>query len=262
MYWGGIPEGRKSMDRLNGRRLAITSLIGYATLAGTLTLVPISLPIAKYHLPYVFALEAVILAAGGLYIWHCAHRFIAEMAYRDELTRLGNRRAFNERTEQFGGSVGLILFDVDALKSLNEACGHQAGDELLTLVGRRLSGVNGDAYRIGGDEFAVVIDRHAGQSALPVLRLLEPFDASFASCGHSHQVRLSFGFASALSDETFPQLFSRADQRLRELKRDLYSNGALPNRRQLEAEAAEMDELLPAVGGTPKRGRSRLRLLR
>jgi diguanylate cyclase (GGDEF)-like protein len=188
------------------------------------------------------------------------------MAYRDELTTLGNRRAFNDRiaevgTEQRGGSIGLVLFDVDALKSLNEACGHQAGDELLAVVGRRLASVNGDAYRIGGDEFAVVIDRNAGQSALPALRRLEPFNAAFLTCGHSHEVRLSFGFASALLDETFPQLFARADQRLRQFKRDLYSNGALPDRRQLEAEVAEMDELLPAAGETPKRGRNRLRLL-
>jgi diguanylate cyclase (GGDEF)-like protein len=256
------------MKELNGRRLALLGLVGYVSLAAILALLPASLPIPRGGLPYAFALEVAVLGVGGLYIWSRAHRCVAAMAYRDELTGLGNRRAFNDRTsdlpqEQRGGSTGIVLFDVDGLKNLNETCGHQAGDELLAVVGRRLSIIKGDAYRIGGDEFAVVIDRNAGQSALPVLRRLEPFNAAFLTCGHSHEVRLSFGFASALKDEAFAALFARADQRLRQYKRDLYTNGTLPDRRELEAEAALQDGALPeAVGETRKRSRGRLRLLR
>nr|ANA08060.1 diguanylate cyclase (GGDEF) domain-containing protein [uncultured bacterium 5G4] len=266
MYLGTIPEDA-GMKELTGRRRALMGLLAYLSLAGILAIAPAYLPVAEGTLPYVFGFEALVLAGLGLVLWLRAHRAIAAMAYRDDLTSVGNRRAFNERTaligtEQRGGSTGLVLFDVDALKGLNEGCGHQAGDELLSIVGQRLAGVNGDAYRIGGDEFAVVIDRNAAQSAMPVLRRLEPFSAGFVACGHTHEVRLSFGFASALPEETFPQLFARADQRLRESKRDMYSKGALSDRRQFEAEAAEMDGAMPdAVGSQTKRARGRLRLL-
>jgi diguanylate cyclase (GGDEF)-like protein len=262
-----IPEGRTGMKELTGRRTALTGILAYLSLAAILSILPAHLPIGTRTLPYFFALEALILAGVGLVLWLRAHRVIAAMAYRDDLTTVGNRRAFNERTglvsiEQRGGSTGLVLFDVDALKGLNENCGHQAGDELLSIVGGRLSGVNGDAFRIGGDEFAVVIDRNAGQSALPVLRRLEPFDAAFTTCGHRHEVHLSFGFASALPEETFAQLFARADQRLRQSKRDLYGQGNLSDRREYEAEAAQMDEAMPEAGGSStKRSRGRLRLL-
>ena len=85
------------MERLNGRRVAIMSLISYGALAGILTLLPVSLPIAQQHLPYVFALEAVVLAAVGLYLWSRAHNVITSMAYRDELTKLGSLRPVRRR---------------------------------------------------------------------------------------------------------------------------------------------------------------------
>jgi hypothetical protein len=95
-----------------------------------------------------------------------------------------------------------------------------------------------------------------------VLRRLEPFNAAFLTCGHCHEIRLSFGFASAQQGEPFASLFARADQRLRQFKRELYSNGVLPDRRVLEAEAALEDGALrPVAGESRKRGRGRIRLL-
>lgn len=80
-------------------------------------------------------------------------------ATTDTLTGLANRRAFSERgaiAVAGGGSV--LLIDLDGFKSVNDTLGHAAGDELLTLLARRLSHVSGrDAVvgRLGGDEFAV-----------------------------------------------------------------------------------------------------------
>lgn len=86
-------------------------------------------------------------------------------ARRDPLTGAGNRRAFYERLELMLGRprrpAALALFDLDGLKAVNDRSGHEAGDEVLRQVARRaLTTVRAadDVFRVGGDEFAIVID--------------------------------------------------------------------------------------------------------
>jgi diguanylate cyclase (GGDEF)-like protein len=89
-------------------------------------------------------------------------------ARRDPLTGAGNRRAFYERLElmldRTRRPAALALFDLDGLKEINDRSGHEAGDEVLRQVARRaLATVRAadDVYRVGGDEFAVVVDGDA-----------------------------------------------------------------------------------------------------
>lgn len=248
------------------RRHAIAlSLAGYVTAALLSAISSLVLPFSENQLAILFAVETLTLGGCGVYLWHLSHARMADLAYRDELTSLANRRAFNRRAEAFGreergGTRSIVLFDVDGLKEINENCGHQAGDELLAAIGQRVAGLPGAVFRIGGDEFAVLVDRAHGESAVPVLRRLEPFESEFASCGHCHPVSVSYGFASALPGENFAGLFRRADERLRQFKRDLYSNGGLPERRI--APLGDSDYPSDPVGTTngkkPSRGRLRL----
>ena len=84
----------------------------------------------------------------------------------DALTGLGNRRALLERLgEAFRGPDGpsrlLLLFDLDGFKSYNDTFGHEAGDILLSRLGTRLSRTvasRGEVFRLGGDEFCILLD--------------------------------------------------------------------------------------------------------
>ncbi|WP_172418109.1 sensor domain-containing diguanylate cyclase [Deinococcus indicus] len=79
-------------------------------------------------------------------------------ARTDLLTGLGNRRAFLEDAEVPSGQLGVV--DVDGLKGVNDTQGHAAGDELLRVFGGALRDgcpPGGAAYRIGGDEFALLL---------------------------------------------------------------------------------------------------------
>jgi diguanylate cyclase (GGDEF)-like protein len=92
---------------------------------------------------------------------------LAEMAITDPLTGLRNHRAFQEdvgrelqRVSRTGAPVALAIIDVDHLKAVNDGQGHQAGDERLQALAEaiRATGRAGDAaYRVGGDEFAVIL---------------------------------------------------------------------------------------------------------
>jgi diguanylate cyclase (GGDEF)-like protein len=84
-------------------------------------------------------------------------------AITDALTGLGNRRALMNDLEaslREGDEDALVLFDLDGFKRYNDTFGHPAGDELLRTLGGRLARAvegHGRAYRMGGDEFCVLL---------------------------------------------------------------------------------------------------------
>ncbi|NLY26436.1 MAG: diguanylate cyclase [Alcaligenaceae bacterium] len=94
---------------------------------------------------------------------------IRQLAYHDELTQLPNRRLLMDRLQQAlalhqrsGRHVALMFIDLDRLKVLNDLHGHQAGDQLLIEVGRRLQAQvrEGDTVaRLGGDEYVVLLQQ-------------------------------------------------------------------------------------------------------
>ncbi|HEV7805993.1 MAG TPA: diguanylate cyclase, partial [Solirubrobacteraceae bacterium] len=87
-----------------------------------------------------------------------------ELALRDPLTDLANRRAFDDEltalTADPTAGGALLMIDVDAFKAVNDERGHDAGDRLLRAIGKTIGGKvrRGDvAARFGGDEFAVLL---------------------------------------------------------------------------------------------------------
>jgi diguanylate cyclase (GGDEF)-like protein/putative nucleotidyltransferase with HDIG domain len=92
-------------------------------------------------------------------------------ARRDPLTELGNHRAFQEHVDRAllgahaaGGQLTLVLFDLDDFKRLNDDEGHPAGDRVLREFARTLAEhcrAGEEPFRVGGDEFAVVVDGEA-----------------------------------------------------------------------------------------------------
>ncbi len=105
------------------------------------------------------------------------------LAYFDALTDLGNRANFNRTLdavcERGQGTLGLMLIDVDHLKRVNDTFGHAAGDELIREVARRIAtaAAPGLAFRIGGDEFAVLIEAPQGELSTAAARILAAMKA-------------------------------------------------------------------------------------
>lgn len=104
-------------------------------------------------------------------------RLLAALAFEDPLTGLANRRALEDRLEaavteavEAGREVALLFCDLDALKELNDADGHEAGDRALMRVAAALS-VAAAGYpgafisRIGGDEFCVLLEGEGADAA-------------------------------------------------------------------------------------------------
>lgn len=143
------------------------------------------------------------------------HRRAVDGSLRDSLTGLGNHRAFQEelhraiaRAARSGRRSACALIDVDHFKSINDRFGHGHGDGVLEDVARSLGSLrDGDAvFRIGGDEFAVVLDDISADDAHEVLDRLRAGVRS---------VTLSVGLAEIGTEDTdVDVLLRRADTAL------------------------------------------------
>jgi diguanylate cyclase (GGDEF)-like protein len=144
------------------------------------------------------------------------HERLARLAQCDPLTGVPHYRPFEERLGSGApGRTAVLAVDVDDFKKVNDQYGHQAGDHaLLSLVEALRAALRDDdqLYRIGGDEFAVVLDVNgAGEVSAIARRLLE----AARRIGQT----VSVGAAVQLPGETGRETLLRADKALYQAKR-------------------------------------------
>jgi diguanylate cyclase (GGDEF)-like protein len=179
------------------------------------------------------------MAEGG---WVSTHEDITErrraeaeivhLARHDVLTGLANRAEFNAKLEEAskrlkrnGGSVTVMMLDLDKFKAVNDTLGHPAGDQLLVEVGRRLQSTIRETdvlARLGGDEFAIIqeggANQHEGAIAL-ALRIISAISQPFDLNGHEAGVGASIGIALAPENGVEPEeLLKSADLALYDAK--------------------------------------------
>jgi diguanylate cyclase (GGDEF)-like protein len=138
------------------------------------------------------------------------HETVQRQAVTDELTGLANVRELHatldrelERSRRFGGTLGLMMLDIDDFKRVNDEFGHQQGDEVLSAVASVLREHSRDIdepARYGGEELAVVLPQTDVEGAVQLAeRMCEAIEAlkvaRVNSSGHL-TVTASFGVAS------------------------------------------------------------------
>ncbi|MBG0564243.1 GGDEF domain-containing protein [Actinoplanes aureus] len=168
-------------------------------------------------------------------------RRLADTSRTDPLTGCLNRRGFDDRVAAAlasGGPVTLVLLDLDHFKQVNDAHGHQAGDELLAWVGHELRGsisAPAVAGRLGGDEFALLLPGTGSAEAARVVDRVRN--------------RLRAGAPSSLGSATFPQDARDADGLASVADRRLYADKAAGDRRApTDAEVAQARSRATAAG--------------
>ena len=148
----------------------------------------------------------LILQAQDVTARRAAEAGLAHMAFHDGLTGLPNRRRFMEclhgavnRSKSDSRHAWAVMFlDFDRFKLVNDSLGHNAGDELLQQMARRLQEKlrpSDTVARLGGDEFAILAERieHERDAVLLAERLMEAMKAPFLLGGHELTVTASIG---------------------------------------------------------------------
>jgi diguanylate cyclase (GGDEF)-like protein len=177
-----------------------------------------------------------------------------QLAVRDPLTGLNNRRGFNEKMAELWDRaqadrlpMALILVDIDRFKSVNDRFGHDIGDHVLCSVAARIERWEGPrctAARVGGEEFALFV---VGLDGLSLRRFAEGVRRDIAECDLTPwradlSVTASLGVAEARHDTDFQTLYRVADRALYNAKnagRDRVA--ALQADAEIAVEAVEAD---------------------
>jgi diguanylate cyclase (GGDEF)-like protein len=152
---------------------------------------------------------------------------LADLARRDGLTKLLNRRAFDEAMEEaharirrYGEDGALMTLDIDHFKKINDEHGHAAGDEVLRVLAQRMASAMRPfdrAYRIGGEEFAVLLPNmtmEAAAEAAERLRTAVADEAMPLKHGGAIAVTVSIGVAEASGALPPAELLEAADAAL------------------------------------------------
>lgn len=153
-----------------------------------------------------------------------AARELEKLAYFDDLTGLANRTLFSrelnrvsEAAAQELQQAALLIIDLDHFKEVNDTLGHQAGDELLGIVAKRLATTIPDVgfvARLGGDEFAVLVENYESEAVLDKLcnDIIEGISVPASLTLGTVQTNASIGMALAPLHSSEPdELLSFAD---------------------------------------------------
>jgi diguanylate cyclase (GGDEF)-like protein len=148
-------------------------------------------------------------------------------AVTDPLTSLYNRRVFAEtfekelnRARRYSSPLGLVILDLHRFKEVNDKHGHPRGDDVLRAAAATLKKAlrtSDSAFRIGGDEFALLLPQTDAEQALALSRRVETVFTEMV-----HPLQLSVGVSMDHGVATFPQDGEQADQLIRVADERLY----------------------------------------
>jgi diguanylate cyclase (GGDEF)-like protein len=220
--WDEILKRRRELSESLGRPIALkTALMDVLTSAGL------------FRVPIVLEYDEL--------------KTLQVNAVTDPLTGLYNRRLFGEsfekelnRSRRYGSQLGLVLLDLHRFKEVNDKHGHPRGDEVLRAAATTLKKAlrtSDSAFRIGGDEFALLLPEADTDQALALSRRIETV---FAETLQGLQLTISVNMDHGIA--TFPQDGEQADQLIRVADERLYrlkhANHRKPGNAGPRAEAA------------------------
>lgn len=147
-------------------------------------------------------------------------KYLKEIAYTDVLTGIKNRNAFVSELQTSNlETSSIISFDVNGLKYYNDNFGHDKGDELLTSMSDTLKKVfNESVYRMGGDEFIVLLDTvDKGK----IVEMLEKFENEIEAFNKQNKIVLqsAYGYSIYEKGKTYDDMIKEADRNMYICKR-------------------------------------------
>jgi diguanylate cyclase len=179
----------------------------------------------------MFAIPATVASlCAYMFAWRAEHQRtqLEAMASRDPLTGAHNRRGLQSElaiamaaSTREGTPLGLLVFDIDHFKAINDAHGHEAGDEVLVRIADVVDGITrkGDRFfRLGGEEFALLVPGADPQALRAIAEKLRTRVEAGVDC-RGMPVTISIGATPFLAGESDGDWLARADAAMYSAKR-------------------------------------------
>jgi diguanylate cyclase (GGDEF)-like protein len=223
-------DTRLSWQRLSFLLAAMLIAPGILVIQTALGL-PVDVPLVVGGSVVLFGLVSVRMA-GMVSERRTLEERLAFQASHDHLTGLPNRRLFSERLENATArlsrqkqGIAVLFIDLDGFKRVNDSLGHDAGDELLVGVGRRLRDCTrptDTVARLGGDEFTVLLEgvTQVSDATRAAERVTEALRPPLAAGGHEMLVTASIGIALGMPGQGASDLLSACDAAMYEAKKN------------------------------------------
>ncbi len=205
------------------------TLISACTIAGVAASW-LALPELTHKAIFVVSSMTVCLFA-FVFSWRAElqHQQLEDLAALDPLTGARNRRGIHAEIEiamatsrQAGKPLGLIIFDLDQFKQVNDRFGHDAGDNILVEMAdlvRRMTRKNDKFFRLGGEEFALLIADANATNLCEITEKIRTGIARKVRCGDT-PVTASFGASLLRAGETESEWRDRVDAAMYRAKRE------------------------------------------
>lgn len=187
----------------------------------------------------ISSILVILITVLGLWYILRRNRMLFASSYKDEMTGLYNRRAYEDKCKELRKCDSMqkytvFVFDVNGLKIANDTHGHFAGDELIrgaSQVIREVFGPHGQCFRTGGDEFMAILD----DGYTDIQLLVQLFEEKLSEWKGEYVDKLSISYGAVLGsqnpDWTVDELTALADEKMYWQKRDYYKNASADRRR-------------------------------
>lgn len=171
-------------------------------------------------------LLAILLATSNV------NKEVGNLAFTD-VTGIKNKLAYQEHIHQIDErpdtlSIGVVMFDLNDLKRVNDQLGHEIGDRYIEAFSAILSTVQNDrisAYRVGGDEFAMILEE---TNVVEIHHVLERLETSVQNYNKKHQIKISYarGYEISMKGSYYiiEELTKRADEHMYQHKQKSKKN--------------------------------------
>ncbi|MGH9738714.1 MAG: diguanylate cyclase [Candidatus Acidiferrales bacterium] len=244
-YWRQVLHSRQEISERIGRRISLKTAIVDMLASTNILRVPILVEFEEF-------------------------KKLQFNAATDSLTRLYNRRLFDEhcdkeliRAKRYSQQLAIVILDMHKLKEVNDRHGHLEGDRILQLVAatlRKTLRASDFAFRIGGDEFALLLPQTDPEQALTLCRRVRSqYEADLPPANLKIGVTVDFGIAVYPQDgDQKSELLSIADRRLYKLKHAAEAGAQVtpmpPAHREPAAAASKVIEPAEAPTSAPDSG--------
>ena len=150
-----------------------------------------------------------------------------QLAYTDQMTRVSNRTAFHQDFEILSASpndIGIILFDLNNLKKVNDTLGHAFGDEYIINSAKIISHTFshlGKCYRVGGDEFVVIIEHASHFDFQYYFDMMDWSINSFNKNQKQFHMQIAYGYSiyDSKTDKKLYDTYQKADKNMYQTKK-------------------------------------------